>query len=266
MIKLIATDMDGTLLDENSKLPDNFFTTLEDLKKQGILFAIASGRPYKTLYENFKPHSDEMYFICDNGAYIVKPGKTPIINVIDPSIVNEILTVCSGIDDICVLLCGEKHFYYQSVSEEALRHISKYYKDCKQVSNLKTVDDNIFKIAICDLQGSATHSYPILQKHFDERVKVVISGELWIDINNLGVNKGVALKQLQKDFSITKEETMVFGDFYNDIEMLQNAHYSFVMDNANDDMKQYGNYIAPRNSENGVIRTIHKYALAPLAR
>ena len=58
-----------------------------------------------------------------------------------------------------------------------------------------------------------------------------------------------------------KNETMVFGDFYNDIEMLQRAYYSFVMENANEDMKQYGNFIAKSNTENGVITAIEKYAL-----
>lgn len=54
---------------------------------------------------------------------------------------------------------------------------------------------------------------------------------------------------------------MAFGDFYNDVEMLQSAHYSFVMENANDDMKQYGNYIAKKNTENGVIKAIEEYVL-----
>ena len=58
MIKLIATDMDGTLLDENGNLPEVFFETLEKLKEKNVKFVAASGRPYTTLYENFKPKSD----------------------------------------------------------------------------------------------------------------------------------------------------------------------------------------------------------------
>ena len=75
----------------------------------------------------------------------------------------------------------------------------------------------------------------------------------------LTTNKGYALEQIQKDENISFEETMVFGDFYNDIEMLQKAYYSFVMENANEDMKQYGNFIAKRNRENGVIQAINQY-------
>jgi len=75
MIKLIATDMDGTLLDQNGKLPKGFFEVLEKLEKMNVKFVIASGRPYFTLYENFKPISDELYFICDNGSYIAEKSK-----------------------------------------------------------------------------------------------------------------------------------------------------------------------------------------------
>ena len=75
------------------------------------------------------------------------------------------------------------------------------------------------------------------------------------------VNKGAALEKIQKDENISYEETMVFGDFYNDIEMLGKAKFSFVMENANEDMKQYGNYIAKSNRDYGVIKAIEEYVL-----
>ena len=78
---------------------------------------------------------------------------------------------------------------------------------------------------------------------------------------NKKVNKGAALEKIQKDENISYEETMVFGDFYNDIEMLGKAKFSFVMENANEDMKQYGNYIAKSNRDYGVIKAIEEYVL-----
>ena len=78
---------------------------------------------------------------------------------------------------------------------------------------------------------------------------------------NKNVNKGAALEKIQKDENISYEETMVFGDFYNDIEMLGKAKFSFVMENANEDMKQYGNYIAKSNRDYGVIKAIKEYVL-----
>jgi len=89
----------------------------------------------------------------------------------------------------------------------------------------------------------------------------VVSGKHWVDINNKGVNKGIALEEIQKSLNISYEETMAFGDFYNDISMLEKAYYSFVMENANEDMKQYGNFIAESNVNNGVLKAIEKYVL-----
>ncbi|MBE6050731.1 MAG: HAD family phosphatase [Clostridium sp.] len=262
MIKLIATDMDGTLLDENSNLPKNFFETLDKLNEMNVKFVVASGRPYKTLYENFKPYSDDLYFICDNGSYIVEPGKKPNISIIDKSIVKNIIKACEDIPNTTVILCGVKSSYHKPCSKEMEKEISKYYLNKEVVSDLNNIEDDIFKIAICDFNGSKENSYKILDSLFGDNLKVVVSGSVWVDINNKNINKGEALKKIQKDFNISYDETMAFGDFYNDVEMLKSAYYSFVMENANEDMKQYGNFIAKSNKENGVIKSIEKYVLA----
>lgn len=261
MIKLIATDMDGTLLDENGKLPKDFFSILEKLDNKDVKFVVASGRPYPTLYENFKPISNNLYFICDNGSYIVEPGKDPIISILDKELVNNVVRACENLPNTELVLCGVKGTYHKPCSMEIEKEINKYYINKNIIENLIDIDDEIFKIAVCDFNGSKDNSYKILNPLFGKDYKVVISGAVWVDINNKDINKGTALKRLQKAFNISYEETMSFGDFYNDIEMLQASHYSFVMKNANEDMKQYGNYIAKSNTENGVIHAIEQYVL-----
>lgn len=259
MIKLIVTDMDGTLLNEHGKLPKNFFSTLEKLNNENIKFVIASGRPFSTLYENFKPYSDQLYFICDNGAYIAEPNAKPIIDIMDKNIVNDIIKTCQNLPNLEVILCGVKSIYQKPCSEEIQTELNKYYIKKTVVSDLLDIDDEIFKVTICDLNGAKENSFKILNPLFGDSYKVVVSGAVWIDINNKGTNKGDAVKKLQKDFNISYDETMVFGDFYNDIEMLKAASYSFVMENANEDIKKYGNFIAKSNIENGVIQAIEEY-------
>lgn len=261
MIKLIATDMDGTLLDENGKLPKGFFNALEELNKNNIKFVVASGRPYPTLYENFKPVSDSIYYICDNGAYVVENGGNARIDLINRSAVNEIINSCKDIPNIQVVLCGINGAYHLPCSEEFTNEIDKYYIKKHIVNDLLSVEDDIFKITICDLSNAAKNSSKVLSPKFSEDLMVVVAGEIWLDIMNKNVNKGTALSKIQEDENISYEETMVFGDFYNDVEMLKKAHYSFVMENANEDMKQYGNYIAKSNRDSGVIQAINEYVL-----
>ncbi|PRR83900.1 Flavin mononucleotide phosphatase YbjI [Clostridium vincentii] len=261
MIKLIVTDMDGTLLNQEGKLPKDFFSTLDKLKAKNIKFVVASGRPYVTLHNNFDPISDELDFICDNGAFIVENGQVASIAIMDKTKVNEIIKFYDNIPDIEIVLCGIKNAYHHSLSTDFAKEIDKYYLKYETIDDLTTVDDDIFKVSICNLNGSATNCYKVLEPIFNEYFNIVVSGATWVDLMRKGINKGSALEKIQKDEGISYEETMVFGDFYNDVEMLGKAHYSFVMENANDDMKQYGNFIAKRNTENGVIKAIEKYVL-----
>lgn len=262
MIKLIATDMDGTLLNEKGKLPNNFFKTLEALKNRNIKFVIASGRPYTTLYENFKPFSDELYFICDNGAYIVEATKKPKVSIIDKNLIFNIIKSVESIKNIEILLCGLKGAYHRPINKNLTAEINKYYINQIEVNNLYDIDDEIFKITICDLKGPANNSYDILNGAFGNKLNIVISGQMWLDITNLGVNKGAALEEIQQCDGISYKETMVFGDFYNDLEMFDKAYYSFAMENANDDIKSKANFRADSNINNGVIKAIEQYALS----
>ncbi|MDD6794354.1 MAG: HAD family hydrolase [Clostridiaceae bacterium] len=259
MIKLIATDMDGTLLDSNSKLPENFYDTYNKLYEMGIKFVVASGRPYLTLRENFKPIASKLDFICDNGAYIVESGKEPKISIIEKAKVNELIETCKSIPNTELLLCGIKGAYRTNIDPKFIKEIDKYYVNQIVVDDLTKVDDDIFKVTVCDFNISAENSYKVFYPKFKNELKVVISGKVWLDITNINVNKGAALSRIKDDFNISYDETMAFGDFYNDIELLKEAKYSFVMENANDDMKKYGNYIAKKNTENGVVQAIEEY-------
>ncbi|MEG0614971.1 MAG: HAD family hydrolase [Oscillospiraceae bacterium] len=259
MIKLIASDMDGTLLDNEKRLPADFFEVLEQLNAQNIHFVAASGRSYVTLRENFLPNSDKMDFICDNGAVIVSKGVVTEISLIDRQIVNEIIEICEKIDGIRLLLCGINGTYHIKSIPEFDEQINYYYVNQKCVESLYNIDDGIFKVAICDLNNPQNNSYPILKERFKNRLALQISGKFWADLMNIGINKGKALQNLQEKMHITPDETMAFGDYDNDIELLKMAKYSFVMANAEERMKKYGNFEAKANSENGVMEAIRQY-------
>lgn len=258
MIKLIATDMDGTLLDENSNLPKDFFEVLDKLNKNNIKFVIASGRSYPVLHDMFEEKLDKLQFICDNGAYIVDDTGTSI-EFMSREDVRNIVNDCRKIGDLKLVMCGAKGIYVEKMPAKFNEEVNIYYPTVISVDDLGKVDDDIFKISVCDEKNSKENSYKILEPIYGQSLNVTVSGEIWLDFTDKGINKGYALKKIQEDFDIAPEETMVFGDFYNDIEMLKRAKYSFVMENANNDMKKYGNYIAKSNKEYGVIKAIEEY-------
>lgn len=261
MIKLIASDMDGTLLDEKRRLPQDFFEVINKLHERDIYFAIASGRSYIALEQFFREYHDKLDFICDNGAYVVHKGELISVNTLTPDMVKRFICAASEIPDLKLILCGKNGTYHKFHDSKFQNEIEKYYPNHKTVESLDGIDDTIFKIAICDTHGPQNNSYPILQKALGDELNIQISGSIWADVMNRGVSKGDALADIQRKLGISKAETMAFGDYYNDVSMLQNAEYSFVMANANEDMKKYGNYIAASNYENGVMKAVREYAL-----
>ena len=173
----------------------------------------------------------------------------------------NIIKCSKEVDGNVTILCSAKCAYVEECSDEHLAEIRKYYTNIEIVNDLNKVNDDIIKVTFCNLKNSLENLNTIFKPKFGDKLNVVGSGEIWIDISNKGVNKGLALKNLMDADNISKEETMVFGDYYNDIEMLEQAEYSFVMENAPEDMKQYGKYIAASNVEHGVLRAILEYAL-----
>lgn len=261
MIKLIVTDMDGTLLDENGHLPPGFTEVLDRLTAKNIKLVAASGRPYYTLQTNFGPIGRHLSFICENGALVVDNNNVIYESAIDKNLVDEVINSAKEIEGNVLVLCTANCAYIENCSEEHLTEIKKYYTIVKNVDDLRNVTDDIVKVTICNLNNSLENLNTIFKPKFEDRLNVVGSGEIWIDISNKGANKGTALKSLMETYNISREETMVLGDYYNDIEMLAQAEYSFVMENAPEDMKQYGKYIAASNVEHGVLRAIIEYAL-----
>ncbi|WP_024615085.1 HAD family hydrolase [Clostridium sp. Ade.TY] len=260
MIKLIASDMDGTLLTPEGKVPSEFFDTLKKLKEKNIEFVVASGRPYKTLYENFKPISDEISYVSDNGAMVVENGKIKSIEVMDKQSVIKIVDACKKLKNSVAVFCGVKNFYHIACDKKFTDEINKYYLDNTIIDcydYIKTVDDEIFKISICDMDNALTNSFKVISEVLGDEFKVVVAGKYWTDVTNKNVNKGNAIKKIQSINSITPKETMVFGDYFNDIEMLNAAYYSYVMEDALDEVKKHGNFIAKSNKENGVIEAIN---------
>lgn len=261
MIRLIATDMDGTLLDENRELPPDFDEVIKKLYEQNIYFAIASGRSYATLKQQFSNYLKELVFICDNGSYVMYQQKSLNLSVIPKRLVEEVVHCCREIGGK-LLLCGTKATYHEYFgTEEAEGEIAHYYVNQILVEDNLAVQDDIFKIAIFDEKAIEQHIYPKLTKRFGRQLNIQISGAHWVDVMNPGVNKGAALRTIQEKLGVLREETMSFGDYLNDYELLLEAKESYAMENAHEKLKEIAAHIAPSNKDQGVMKIIHREVL-----
>ena len=112
------------------------------------------------------------------------------------------------------------------------------------------------KISICTINGLTSHDIISQYEKYSDRLQIKVSGEVWLDAAHKCSNKGVALKFLQNELKITKDNTMAFGDFMNDIEMLMNAKYSFAMANALPAVKDVAKYMTDTNDNKGVFKIL----------
>ena len=190
----------------------------------------------------------------------VYKGKELIVNSLEKNIAKELIEIGRTIPNSYVILCGKNSAYIESHDERLIKQTAKYYERYKIVEDLTSIDDDILKVTICDFNGSENNS----NNYFDEyrdKVEITVSGEIWLDIVAKGINKGVAINEIQNLLNIDYKETMVFGDYLNDLEMMSSAYHSYAMANAHDTLKKAARFIAKSNDENGVIQAIKSVAL-----
>lgn len=255
-IKFIAADMDGTLLNSSGILDPEFFNIYQKLTQQKIMFAAASGRQYYSLMKTFEPINNNMMFIAENGALVMYQGQELYSCTMDKASIVNIIKSARNIPDAHIVLCGKKSAYIETQLTSVLEEIEKYYYRCEYVDDLLLVDDEFIKVAICHFAGSQEHIHPFINPLFSDTHKVVVSAKIWLDIMNINASKGEAIQHLQETLNFTKEQTMSFGDYFNDIEMLQVSAHSYAMENAHKEVKKHARYSAPSNNNSGVIEVI----------
>lgn len=262
MIKLIATDLDGTLIDNNKKIPDDFEEVWEALRQKGIVLLAASGRDYNGAARFFGPMAEKMMFICDNGATIYDKGKAVETHSIPKEKVHKMLRAIEKIEDTDPMLCGTKGTYVTKGNPAFMKKMENHYSPLTWVDNLYEVDDEIFKVSVFDVTGDIkNHTYLPLARQFEGENTIHMSANMWVDIMDKTADKGIAFAQVQKMFGVLKEETMAFGDFYNDEPLLREAGYAFIMENAPDELKEKYPYRADTNTNKGVTKAIREWVL-----
>ena len=252
-IKLVAADMDGTLLNAQHELSAEFFPVFDKMKEHGILFAVASGRQYFNLLNRFESTREDTIFIAENGSYVVYRGKEILVQAMAREVAMEQVQEAGKLPEVFPILCGKKTAYIQHTNPAFIENVEMYYDKYLVVEDILQIEDDEFlKIALCDMAGSEKNSYQYFKQKQDQ-LQVKISGSIWLDISHKLANKGRAIEVLQRSYDISSEETMVFGDFLNDLEMMQAAYYSYAMANAHPDIKRVSRYLAKSNEEDGVV-------------
>ena len=257
MIHLIAADMDGTLLDSRKRLPKGLFSMIRQLREKDVRFVVASGRQYYNLEAQFEEVADQVTFLSENGTMVFDQGKLVILEEMPAAHFKEIVGAVRKVPGANAVLCGVHSAYIEGRDPELIQNVGMYYKKYEIVDDLLNVKDRICKVAVYDLISAEENVWPKLKK-LEDQYAVTLSGDHWVDVMEKGVTKGTALEALEKLFGVSPEETMAFGDYLNDLEMMKSCYYSYAMANAHPLLKAAARFEAPSNDENGVMRVIRE--------
>jgi hypothetical protein len=258
-LRLVAVDMDGTLLDGDGEIPDELWPVLATMRERGIVFVPASGRQYATLHRLFERDAAGMPFIAENGAFVVRDHHEISSAAVGHDVVAAVLRAMderqAAGGDLGVVVCGKRCAFVKRSDEPFLAEVRKYYTSFEVVDDLRLVDEEVIKLAIFDFADAALSAAPALSA-VAQTHQVVVSGQHWVDVMANGANKGIALEALQRELGVTAAQTAAFGDYLNDLEMLQAADLSFAMENAHPMITRVAAYAAPHHEDGGVVTVL----------
>lgn len=226
MIRLIATDLDGTLLEKNGTLPEGFFDVARGLLDMGIAVAAASGRQYDNLRRMFFPIAGEMSFICENGGLCATGRQIVATTPVEKKLVLEVAghmhslglrVMISGVN--CVYMLDNDRAFTDDITYRLRNTVAI-------VPDFDMIDEPIIKFSGYTPDGVAPFAEE-LQARWGDRLSAVVAGRNWFDFTL--ANKGTGLRNLMDSLHVKPEEVVAFGDQFNDESMLELAGHPFLM-------------------------------------
>lgn len=257
MIRLIASDIDGTLLPEGSdQLNPEIFDVIRSLKEQGIFFAAASGRSYPSIAGLFAPVKKEILFIADNGSNVICRGCELFSAAVNREDLKDWVRAMRRRRD-CTLLVSSKTTVYVEGGDEQLLDllINGYHNHVKVSPDLLQEEDQIIKMALYHREGIRNIAGPLIDE-WKDRFRVMAAGDPWLDFVDYRADKGKALEGIQERMGISREETMAFGDNLNDLGMLSQAAQSYAVSNARPEVLQAVRHVTDSNVNDGVLKVL----------
>lgn len=257
MIRLIVTDIDGTLVPEGgSYVNPEYMVVIRKLLDLGVQFAAASGRQASSIDAVFHELRDRIYYLGDNGACIQRGGVTVKEVRMGREATLGLLKELKDIPGQKQLLSLKEGYYTDDRDEKFRRLVFEEYKGVGGVvEQIEDYADACIKLSLYCENGSR-EIYDQIGDDWKERFAIHVSGARWVDINSFESTKGNAVRWLQEQYGITPEETAVFGDNYNDISMMKQAARSYASELSNEEIRAEAAGVVLSYEKDGVLMVL----------
>lgn len=255
--KLLALDIDGTLLNSKSKLETKTVESIKSCLDKGVKVVLASGREYNAIKEYLDILNITGEQATINGAVIVKGENKEIVKLhtIEKNIYKEILLKTRE-ENINYLVFNEEDSYVDRECEEFkyLRErnicVCHHIKDCLDIKTPTKV------VGVCYTEDEKKRFNKIIEPY---NMPVMQTGPFYFEVCSQGVSKKSGIEYIAKINNIKREEIIAIGDSENDIEMIEYAGLGVAMGNAYDNVKKVSDYITDTNDNYGVSKVIEKF-------
>ncbi|WAM32146.1 Cof-type HAD-IIB family hydrolase [Caldicellulosiruptor naganoensis] len=260
MIKLVATDLDDSLLSKDLKIPEKNLKAIEFLKQNNVILILASGRPYPSVkkiaydLDNFYP------IITYQGALVYDPKTDQKLYgcEIQPDDAKDLIRLAKE-ENIHVHIYIDNIWYIEGFNEKV-----EYYRNLTglepvRVDNfLEFVDRPVTKVLFFDEHERLKKLRDNLPSEFLKKFNIMFSKPFFLEFTDINVSKGNALKFLAEYYNIKKEEIMAIGDGDNDISMIEYAGIGVAVENATEKLKQVADFVTLSCDEGGFAHAIEK--------
>ncbi|BDZ30176.1 Cof-type HAD-IIB family hydrolase [Lactiplantibacillus sp. WILCCON 0030] len=267
-IKLIATDLNGTLLHGDQTYNQAWLQqTLTALKARGIRLVLSSGNQYAHLKQLFAGiTADNLVMVAENGASIYVNDEQLYDGSLSATELEQFVTVDrqqAPLKSAYLIMVGEHGSYTEAGAPAALiAAAEKFYDNLQQVADFCVVKDKIKKISVATNPDHAAQKVAALNAHFAGRLLAHDSGYGVIDLVTAGVGKLPAVQWLMARWHLSADQLLAFGDGDNDKPLLQFAGQGVAMKNAAASVRQVATSVTELDNEHdGVLATIEKLVL-----
>jgi len=264
-IKLIAVDLDDTLLRNDWTLSPRNKAAIQKAQAQGVRVTLATGRMAVSARRYAEELGMDIPIITYQGALIqqVLSGEVLFHRVIPKDLAVELVTplIAEGVH--CQIYLRDRVFA-QEYNDWAAMYSKAIGVPVEEADLLKVLEgeqEGVEKILLMGQEEELKRRAGFLRKHYGDRIHVTTSKTTFLEMVDVTVNKGMALKALAELYHIKPEEVMAIGDSYNDIEMLKFAGLGVAMGNAREEVKRIADVITGTNEEDGVAQAIEKWVL-----
>ncbi len=259
MIRLICSDMDGTLLDEDSRMPPETFGLIRELSQAGVRFCVTSGRRYDTLCEFFEPVVCDMDFVASNGCQVYVQGTMIDREIYSHKAVIKLAQVVRMFDCLHLMLNDRTHTFLLDDIGKYERAIDKDLRNNLRVREVPAPEVNILKGSIyCEDATYLMDMTYALDRELGDSFRFAPSDKRWIDVMPRYVSKATGIQQVMAHYGITPDQVMAFGDSMNDYEILRLVGHPVAMQNARYAVQQISERTIGTNSEHSVQREMRK--------